>query len=210
MRDAYASSWRGEGASGSAERTESTSRKTIGNRTLAISLAWRADLAPSRGDVMPDLPTRPDLEQIRHQAKDLLRAARSGDGESLVRIRAVSPRLTLASGVRLCQLAEAETRGSAPRGPRRSRRQRAACAPRGGRCVGDTLAGALVRSPEWCLAPRVSGDAALPHVTRRLAGFARHRRCRESARRRRRADRRRGLCESRLKATSARGLGCPR
>jgi hypothetical protein len=109
MRDAYASSWRGEGASGSAERTESTSRKTIGNRTLAISLAWRADLGPSKGDVMPDLPTRPDLEQIRHQAKDLLRAARSGDGESLVRIRAVSPRLTLASA----QLAVAREYGFA-------------------------------------------------------------------------------------------------
>jgi hypothetical protein len=58
---------------------------------------------------MPDLPTRPDLEQIRHQAKDLLRAARSGDGESLVRIRAVSPRLTLASA----QLAVAREYGFA-------------------------------------------------------------------------------------------------
>lgn len=46
---------------------------------------------------MPDLPARPDFEQIRHQAKDLLRAARSGDDASLSRVRAVSSRLTLAS-----------------------------------------------------------------------------------------------------------------
>lgn len=46
---------------------------------------------------MPDLPARPDLDQIRRQAKELLRRAREGDGESLARIRAVSERLTLSS-----------------------------------------------------------------------------------------------------------------
>src|SRR5579862_3996242 len=46
---------------------------------------------------MPDLPVRPNLTQLRHQAKDLLRAARSGDAAALVRIRAVSGRLMLAS-----------------------------------------------------------------------------------------------------------------
>ncbi len=58
---------------------------------------------------MPDLPARPDLEQIRHQAKDLLSAARSGDPESLGRIQAVSPRLTLSSA----QLAVAREYGFA-------------------------------------------------------------------------------------------------
>jgi ankyrin repeat protein len=46
---------------------------------------------------MPDLPVRPDLTQLRHQAKDLLRAARSGDAAALARIRAVSDCLMLAS-----------------------------------------------------------------------------------------------------------------
>jgi uncharacterized protein len=46
---------------------------------------------------MPDLPARPDLDQLRNQAKDLLQAAKGGDGEALNRIRAVSERVTLAS-----------------------------------------------------------------------------------------------------------------
>ena len=56
---------------------------------------------------MPDLPARPDLDQLRHQAKDLLRAARSGDNAALARIRAVSGRLMLASA----QLAVARAYG---------------------------------------------------------------------------------------------------
>jgi uncharacterized protein len=46
---------------------------------------------------MPDLPARPDLDQLRHQAKDLLRAAQRGDPGALARIRAVSARLILSS-----------------------------------------------------------------------------------------------------------------
>jgi len=46
---------------------------------------------------MPDLPARPNLEQLRHQAKDLLRSAKSGDAEALERIGAVSDRPTLAT-----------------------------------------------------------------------------------------------------------------
>src|SRR5512133_3943264 len=46
---------------------------------------------------MPTLPAHPDLEQLRHQAKDLLRAARAGDADALARIHRVSDRLTLAS-----------------------------------------------------------------------------------------------------------------
>lgn len=47
---------------------------------------------------MPDLPARPDLDQVRRQAKDLLRAAETGDADALRRIRAVSdqPRLAAA------------------------------------------------------------------------------------------------------------------
>lgn len=58
---------------------------------------------------MPDLPARPDLGQLRIQAKDLLRAATTGDGEALARIRTVSHRLILASA----QLAVAREYGFA-------------------------------------------------------------------------------------------------
>jgi ankyrin repeat protein len=35
---------------------------------------------------MPKLPIRPDLDQLRHQAKDLLRAARTGDHPAIARV----------------------------------------------------------------------------------------------------------------------------
>src|SRR5262245_53768560 len=46
---------------------------------------------------MTSLPARPNLEQLRHQAKDLLRAARAGDVVAISRIQAVSDRLNLAA-----------------------------------------------------------------------------------------------------------------
>jgi hypothetical protein len=46
---------------------------------------------------MADLPARPDLGQLRHQAKDLLRAAQRGDADGVTRINAVSGRLILSS-----------------------------------------------------------------------------------------------------------------
>jgi uncharacterized protein len=46
---------------------------------------------------MTTLPARSDLEQLRRQAKELLRAAKDADGEPRARIHAVSDRLTLAS-----------------------------------------------------------------------------------------------------------------
>ena len=58
---------------------------------------------------MTDLPARPDLDQLRHQAKDLLRAAQAGSPAAVARIRAVSDRMTLADA----QLAVAREYGSA-------------------------------------------------------------------------------------------------
>jgi hypothetical protein len=58
---------------------------------------------------MPDLPARPDLGQLRRQAKDLLHAARHGDADALRRVHAVSDRLVLASA----QLALAREHGFA-------------------------------------------------------------------------------------------------
>jgi uncharacterized protein len=46
---------------------------------------------------MADLPARPDLGQLRHQAKDLLRAAQRSDPEATARIRTVSERIILSS-----------------------------------------------------------------------------------------------------------------
>jgi ankyrin repeat protein len=46
---------------------------------------------------MPYLPVRPDLDQLRHQAKDLLHAAQRGDPSAIVRIGAVSGRIMLSS-----------------------------------------------------------------------------------------------------------------
>ena len=46
---------------------------------------------------MPDLPARPDLDQLRHLAKDLLRAAQRGEPDASARIGAVSRRLILSS-----------------------------------------------------------------------------------------------------------------
>jgi hypothetical protein len=56
---------------------------------------------------MPDLPERADIDQLRRQARELLRAAASGEPEALTRLRAVSERPTLAAA----QLAVAREHG---------------------------------------------------------------------------------------------------
>src|SRR5262249_52171643 len=43
------------------------------------------------------LPSRPNLDQLKHQARDLLNAQRAGDDEALRRIRESHPRLAQAS-----------------------------------------------------------------------------------------------------------------
>src|SRR5262249_21395110 len=43
------------------------------------------------------LPSRPDLDQLKHQARDLLNAQRAGDEDALRRIRKSHPRLSQAS-----------------------------------------------------------------------------------------------------------------
>ena len=46
---------------------------------------------------MATLPAYPSLDQLRHQAKDLLSAAKSGDAAAAGRIAAVSQRQTLSA-----------------------------------------------------------------------------------------------------------------
>ena len=60
-----------------------------------------------RGDIMPDLPERADIDQLRRKARELLRAAAAGEPEALARFRAVSERPTLAAA----QLAIAREHG---------------------------------------------------------------------------------------------------
>jgi hypothetical protein len=46
---------------------------------------------------MPELPDRPDLDQLRHQARDLHRAAAAGVPDALTRIRRFSDRIALST-----------------------------------------------------------------------------------------------------------------
>jgi hypothetical protein len=46
---------------------------------------------------MLDLPARPDLNQLRHQAKDLLHAARRGEPDAVTRIGAVAEQILLST-----------------------------------------------------------------------------------------------------------------
>ncbi len=46
---------------------------------------------------MPQLPDRPDLDQLRRQARELHRAAQAGDAAALRRLRPVSDKLTLST-----------------------------------------------------------------------------------------------------------------
>jgi hypothetical protein len=46
---------------------------------------------------MPGLPSRPDLGQLRRQARELLRAAGAGEPAAIARIHVVSPQLTLSA-----------------------------------------------------------------------------------------------------------------
>jgi len=46
---------------------------------------------------MSELPGRPDLDQLRRQARELLRAATDGEPHALTRLRAVSERVTLSA-----------------------------------------------------------------------------------------------------------------
>ncbi len=46
---------------------------------------------------MSELPDRPDLDQLRRQARELLRAAADGEPRAITRLRAVSERVTLSA-----------------------------------------------------------------------------------------------------------------
>ena len=58
---------------------------------------------------MSELPGRPNIDQLRRQARDLLRGAADGESSALARIRAVSERVSLSAA----QLAVAREYGFA-------------------------------------------------------------------------------------------------
>jgi len=100
---------------------------------------------------MSDLPARPDLDQLRHQAKDLLRAAKAGDQRALARIEPVSDRLVLASA----QLAVAREYGFAGWARLKTEVQRRAVFDRGDvprlrAMLAEQPALATERMEHWC------------------------------------------------------------
>ena len=63
---------------------------------MTISSGPAADQGVTRRS-HADLPARPDLDQLRHQAKDLLHAAQRGDPDASARISAASDQLVLSA-----------------------------------------------------------------------------------------------------------------
>jgi uncharacterized protein len=46
---------------------------------------------------LPELPYRPDLDQLRRQARELLRAAANGEPNAVTRLQAVSDQMMLSA-----------------------------------------------------------------------------------------------------------------
>src|SRR5687768_16695462 len=59
-------------------------------------------------DPAPRLPTRPSLEQLRKQAKELLQLIRADDPGAAQRVRAAIPRLAASESMRDAPLADAQ------------------------------------------------------------------------------------------------------
>ena len=101
---------------------------------------------------MPGLPSRPDLDQLRRQARELLRAADAGEPTAITRIHVVSRQLTLSAA----QLALAREYGfrswSALRAEAEIRRLAA-------RAESGPLAG-------WCRRSGAGGRSAAPGRSR--------------------------------------------
>ena len=100
---------------------------------------------------MPDLPERPDLDQLRRRARELLRAAVAGEPEALARLSVVPGRPTLAAA----QLAIAREHGfrswPALRSEAASRRRPGELYPRADASLPET--------PDSTLGPRSFGRA---------------------------------------------------
>src|SRR5262249_26322672 len=82
---------------------------TAAGRWFLVSVFSRAGRGPQPegGHVVRELPDRPDLDQLRRQARELQRAAADGEENALRRLGAVATRPTLAAA----QLALAREHG---------------------------------------------------------------------------------------------------
>ena len=144
---------------------------------------------------MSELPRRPDLDQLRRQARELLRAATAGDQQALARLHAHSERVTLSAA----QLAVAREHGfqswaglrarRAPPGRGRGARWRRhlLVAGRNRRhhdsCRGTVTDGAACRPGRGCpgsFARAVGGDAGRPGAGARVRRCHGHRRPRDA------------------------------
>lgn len=89
-----------EGATGFAGRTESTSTDArtckLGWSVPSVSSSLSANPG-CEGDVVPELPDHPDLDQLRRQARELHRAAQASNPDAVARLRAVSDDVSLAA-----------------------------------------------------------------------------------------------------------------
>jgi hypothetical protein len=118
---------------------------------------------------MSGLPDRPDLDQLRRQARELLRAAANGEPNAADRLRAVSPRVTLSAA----QLALAREHGfqSWPALKAEVARRRAPAAPADRWSFGG--AAAILQTPAGILLPGIliadAGQAIL-HGSLTLSG----------------------------------------
>ena len=88
--------WRAPPGSRAGLESNSTAVRRSGFRQDRLPIAPECEPGLP-GDVMPGLPDRPDLHQLRRQARELLRAAVSGDPAAVARIGAVSARMTLSA-----------------------------------------------------------------------------------------------------------------
>jgi hypothetical protein len=116
---------------------------------------------------MSELPGRPNLDQLRRQARELLRAAANGEPSALTRLRAVSERITLSAA----QLAVAREYGFAswPALRAEAERRRAELAPDEKPGARWSFGGATaIETPAGVLQPRVliaGQDHAILHAS---------------------------------------------
>jgi hypothetical protein len=117
---------------------------------------------------MSDLPDRPDLDQLRRQARELQRAAARGDSGALRRLRPVSDQVTLAAAQ--LTLAREYGFGSWPRLKSEVTRRRAAAmaaalaaGPQAGRTASGPDPGEAVAAPDaGGTAPARAADGSAP------------------------------------------------
>ena len=93
---------------------------------------------------MPDrhFPVRPNLDQLKHQAKDLLRAVRAGDAAAIAEFQRNHPEVVAPVAIQLADAQLALARATASRAGRDSSRRAVLSTPSG--------ATTSTRSDRWC------------------------------------------------------------